>query len=345
MRPVEKISSSLFVILCFLGSVDDAEAGRKRKCDVKLDIFLHPTSPQYPPTPIALGTWTAEGHSHNSITDTYHPANEARRKASIKLLQCVSGALNEPSRDLQKISACSTTYIPSRSSPLPGVLRKFPPYYCRDDRRECAWMHTFMAGKMIDKVRTSICRVFTDWQNEINFVRIRARYSSPSPDCTMGLQSRAQSRMPIDHFREFNFYSTYKPDSAFSYQLPPDFIKKLTFSDINKTLICQNGKPVAVRNSIPRPSKSFGLGSSAENSSRATILETNTDRPGSDFRKIFFTSELTAESCAELCKAESQCRSFTYVKPGFQGSNSVCYLKNRIPRMVKNKVCCISGVK
>ena len=77
-------------------------------------------------------------------------------------------------------------------------------------------MHTFMAGKMIDKVGTSICRAFL----------LIGTMRSISCVSGLGIPVLAQTaqwaynhvrnpRMPIDHFREFNFYSAYKPDSAF----------------------------------------------------------------------------------------------------------------------------------
>jgi PAN domain len=67
----------------------------------------------------------------------------------------------------------------------------------------------------------------------------------------------------------------------------------------------------------------------------------NIDRPGNDFRTVPLRGN--AQSCQRLCNANSECRAWTFVKPGIQGVNARCWLKNVIPAAVANS-CCTSGV-
>jgi hypothetical protein len=78
-------------------------------------------------------------------------------------------------------------------------------------------------------------------------------------------------------------------------------------------------------------------------SSAARQWEPQTDRPGSNFRDM----ELRApqpELCRDACRNERQCRAFTYVRPGVQGPNARCYLKDAVPP-ARPADCCLSGVK
>jgi PAN domain len=65
------------------------------------------------------------------------------------------------------------------------------------------------------------------------------------------------------------------------------------------------------------------------------------DRVGGDYRN--FDATLDPDGCAAACKAETRCRAWTYVRPGYQGPSARCYLKSRVtpPR---RKPCCVSGV-
>lgn len=73
-------------------------------------------------------------------------------------------------------------------------------------------------------------------------------------------------------------------------------------------------------------------------------MEDNTNRVGSDYHRIELSGR-TPEVCQRACKNDPKtCRSWTYVRPGVQGSKAVCYLKNRIPERIADK-CCISGVE
>lgn len=70
---------------------------------------------------------------------------------------------------------------------------------------------------------------------------------------------------------------------------------------------------------------------------------TNADRPGSD---ISGTDLPTANPtlCFNQCNADANCQAWTFVKPGIQGPNARCYLKNPVPGQVAD-TCCVSGVK
>ena len=70
-------------------------------------------------------------------------------------------------------------------------------------------------------------------------------------------------------------------------------------------------------------------------------LEFFTDRPGMDYADRDFLG--APEECQSQCTRDQKCRSFTYVKPGVQGSLSRCYLKSGVPAAVPSN-CCISGV-
>jgi hypothetical protein len=77
--------------------------------------------------------------------------------------------------------------------------------------------------------------------------------------------------------------------------------------------------------------------------SPAINLESDTDRPGMDYRN-FDLSSADANLCARACSDDPRCKAFTYVKPGIQGPNARCWLKSGVPASVKSP-CCISGVK
>ena len=74
----------------------------------------------------------------------------------------------------------------------------------------------------------------------------------------------------------------------------------------------------------------------------AQMLESGIDRPGGDYSSSSGTSN--PGQCQNLCQNDGACRAWTWVKPGVQGSKSVCYLKNVIPEQEPDS-CCTSGVK
>ena len=74
-------------------------------------------------------------------------------------------------------------------------------------------------------------------------------------------------------------------------------------------------------------------------------FEQNSDRPGSDYSKITMSSNARPSMCSNMCEKDRRCKAFTFVRKGFQGNTAVCYLKDRSPKLIKNKNCCVSGVK
>lgn len=71
-------------------------------------------------------------------------------------------------------------------------------------------------------------------------------------------------------------------------------------------------------------------------------FESGWDRPGYDY----FNYEMNNPReilCQWRCQKDSHCRAWTFVKPGIQGVRARCWLKDRVPRAVKNS-CCTSGI-
>ena len=72
-------------------------------------------------------------------------------------------------------------------------------------------------------------------------------------------------------------------------------------------------------------------------------MNDNTDRPGSDYKNFDLNSP-DPSLCQQACAGDPNCKAFTFVKPGIQGPNARCWLKNTVPAPVSN-TCCTSGVK
>jgi hypothetical protein len=71
----------------------------------------------------------------------------------------------------------------------------------------------------------------------------------------------------------------------------------------------------------------------------------DTDFPGQDLLS-FDQKSNSPQECEEACAANNRCRSWTYGKPGTNGTNplkSHCWLKSGVPNGVQNS-CCTSGV-
>ncbi|MEH1844732.1 MAG: PAN domain-containing protein [Nostoc sp.] len=66
------------------------------------------------------------------------------------------------------------------------------------------------------------------------------------------------------------------------------------------------------------------------------------DRPGSDYTS--FVTSASASDCQQFCINDNSCSAYTYVRPGVQGPNAICYLKSVAPASNPND-CCVSGVK
>ncbi|MCC5625666.1 PAN domain-containing protein [Nostoc sp. CHAB 5715] len=76
---------------------------------------------------------------------------------------------------------------------------------------------------------------------------------------------------------------------------------------------------------------------------RSTITaEFGRDRTGGDYTAFPIPS--FASACQEFCINDIKCNSYTYVRPGVQRPEAVCYLKSGVPILRAND-CCISGRK
>jgi hypothetical protein len=63
-------------------------------------------------------------------------------------------------------------------------------------------------------------------------------------------------------------------------------------------------------------------------------LMAGTDMPGSDYHNQPING--TAIDCQNLCRADGKCLSWTWVKPGVQNAQAMCWLKNAVPPSVPN---------
>lgn len=73
-------------------------------------------------------------------------------------------------------------------------------------------------------------------------------------------------------------------------------------------------------------------------------MENDTDRASFDYHRIELPGR-TPEVCQRACRDDPEkCRAWTYVRPGIQGPQALCYLKHSAPAPATNK-CCISGVE
>ncbi|MBI1397506.1 MAG: hypothetical protein GC151_16155 [Betaproteobacteria bacterium] len=73
-------------------------------------------------------------------------------------------------------------------------------------------------------------------------------------------------------------------------------------------------------------------------------FESRVDLPGRDYASSRLASA-DPDLCAAACANDDRCRAFTYVAPGHQGSDAMCYLKDGVPARVMDAECCTSGVK
>jgi hypothetical protein len=72
-------------------------------------------------------------------------------------------------------------------------------------------------------------------------------------------------------------------------------------------------------------------------------MEDNTDRMGMDYRS-FDLPAADPKLCKSACEAETQCKAYTFVRPGVQGPQARCWLKTSVPNPTRS-ACCVSGVK
>ena len=75
---------------------------------------------------------------------------------------------------------------------------------------------------------------------------------------------------------------------------------------------------------------------------RGITTEVNTDRYGSDYNCIRGVE--TPAACRTRCSEETQCKAYTWVKPGAIEPEAICCLKDAVPPATRNNNC-VSGVK
>ena len=78
-------------------------------------------------------------------------------------------------------------------------------------------------------------------------------------------------------------------------------------------------------------------------SAQQLTFENDVDRYGQDYRS-FNLSSADPGACQKVCGDESQCRAFTYVPPGVQGSTARCYLKSGQP-LARRTAGMVSGIR
>gem|GEM_PF-2818285 len=73
-------------------------------------------------------------------------------------------------------------------------------------------------------------------------------------------------------------------------------------------------------------------------------LEESTDRPGMNIRSFEIDELAPCKICEDECSKDPNCKAFTYVKPGVQGKNAMCWLKYGVPEK-RADTNCITAVK
>jgi len=71
--------------------------------------------------------------------------------------------------------------------------------------------------------------------------------------------------------------------------------------------------------------------------------EFSIDRTGGDYRDLEVPPDPIGEPCRLACEADTQCRAWTYARPGYVGPEARCFLKSHV-MLPRHKPCCISGV-
>ncbi len=70
----------------------------------------------------------------------------------------------------------------------------------------------------------------------------------------------------------------------------------------------------------------------------------NQNIPGGDYKSFELKPGETCQACIDACLNDPNCKAYTYVKPGIQRQNAVCWLKSTVSNPVADPDC-ISGVK
>lgn len=85
--------------------------------------------------------------------------------------------------------------------------------------------------------------------------------------------------------------------------------------------------------------------SGQEQSDKTTVTQVeNQNIPGGDYKFFELKPGETCQACIDACLKDPNCKAYTYVKPGVQAKNAVCWLKSSVSNPVSDPNC-ISGVK
>lgn len=76
---------------------------------------------------------------------------------------------------------------------------------------------------------------------------------------------------------------------------------------------------------------------------RNSVLESETDRPGGDYRSVEVATDPKGATCKAVCDDDKKCRAWTYARPGYIGKSARCFLKDHI-KPPRRKPGFISGV-
>lgn len=85
------------------------------------------------------------------------------------------------------------------------------------------------------------------------------------------------------------------------------------------------------------------LQAASQDKSTITHVE-NQNIPGGDYKSFELNPRETYQVCKNACLNDPKCKAYTYVKPGVQRQNAVCWLKSAVSDPVGDPDC-ISGIK
>jgi hypothetical protein len=94
---------------------------------------------------------------------------------------------------------------------------------------------------------------------------------------------------------------------------------------------------------IEQPGSVSGVRGAGIIAPKRGAVEFSIDRAGGDYKAVDLPSDPTGLTCKAACEADSHCRAWTYVRPGYGGPDARCFLKDKV-KPPHHKPCCISGV-
>jgi len=102
-----------------------------------------------------------------------------------------------------------------------------------------------------------------------------------------------------------------------------------------------------LKNSVPRRTEDACCASGVRGAGviepRGGPVEYSIERPGGDYKHFDVAADPTGKPCMAACEADSKCRAWTYIRPGYGTPSARCYLKNQI-KPPRRRPYAISGV-